>query len=326
MSQFIVITTVQSKTPAVALFERLPDWELILVGDRKSAPIEQTGRLTFLSLEVQLGLGLNTGAASPCNHYARKNVGYLHAMREGARVIYDTDDDNFPDPGLRAPPAFRCDREAGGAAKFVNIYRHFSDEHVWPRGFPLDEIRKADRPAVTPARRNVGVWQGLVNEDPDVDAVWRLVMNKRIVFNPGDPVCIEAGTYCPFNSQNTFWCREVFPLLYLPTTVRFRFTDILRSYVAQRLMWENGRHVGFMTSSVYQERNPHDYLDDFKDEIDCYLHVKPITALLDSLTLSGDYHRDLRTAYAALQDHGYVTENELYTLDAWLNDLAAIEG
>lgn len=326
LSQFTVITTVNPKTRGVAQFEALPDWELILVGDRKSAPIAQTKRLTFLSLEMQHGLGLGISALSPCNHYARKNIGYLHAMREGARIIYDTDDDNFPDAGWRAPPDFHCTRVVAGTGKFVNVYRHFTDVHIWPRGFPLDEIHNTPPLRLEQAQRKIGVWQGLVNEDPDVDAIWRMVWNKRVVFRHGDPICIDAGTYCPFNSQNTFWSREVFPLLYLPTTVSFRFTDILRSYIAQRLMWENSRHLGFMTTSVHQERNPHDYLGDFKDEIDCYLHVKPIIRLLDTLSLSGDYHRDLRIAYSELQRNRYVAKNELHTVNAWLNDLATIEG
>jgi hypothetical protein len=32
----------------------------------------------------------------PTGHYARKNIAYLHAIRSGARCIYETDDDNAP--------------------------------------------------------------------------------------------------------------------------------------------------------------------------------------------------------------------------------------
>ena len=34
----------------------------------------------------------------PKNHYTRKNLGYLYAIKNGADAIIDTDDDNFPDP------------------------------------------------------------------------------------------------------------------------------------------------------------------------------------------------------------------------------------
>jgi hypothetical protein len=34
----------------------------------------------------------------PENHYARKNLGYIRAVRLGAESIFDTDDDNAPSP------------------------------------------------------------------------------------------------------------------------------------------------------------------------------------------------------------------------------------
>lgn len=321
----MIITTINPVTPAVAAFERQAEWRMILVGDRKSPPIADTERRTFLSLETQLGLGMELGGASPVNHYARKNIGYLHAIGQGAQVIYDTDDDNIPNAHWASPARFRCDRLVSSASGFVNIYRHFTDEHIWPRGFPLDEIHDNQLTYRMGCPVEIGVWQGLADADPDVDAIWRLTLNKDIEFRRSEPVAIPAGQYCPFNSQNTFWRGDVFPLLYLPTTVRFRFTDILRSYVAQRLMRENGLCLGFMAASVRQERNPHDYLDDFRDETDCYLHIKPIVGLLDSLELSGDYHADLRAAYRALSRHGYVDGRELTTLEAWLSDLTSIE-
>ena len=32
----------------------------------------------------------------PLNHYARKNLGYLYAIKKGFEIIYETDDDNIP--------------------------------------------------------------------------------------------------------------------------------------------------------------------------------------------------------------------------------------
>lgn len=324
MDRATIITTINAKTEAVTQFEAIPNWHVILVGDQKSQTISGADRLTFLSLEAQQLLDLKSSAASPLNHYARKNIGYLYAMSKDVQIIYDTDDDNLPTSDWQAPADFTCDQAVGGDAKFINIYRHFSDEHIWPRGFPLDELHngKSGRPIA--CQRKIGVWQGLVDEDPDVDAIWRLVLNKRIIFRREAPICLDRGCYCPFNSQNTFWQRETFPLLYLPTTVRFRFTDILRSYIAQRLMWENGYHLGFLPPFVYQERNPHNYLEDFEDEIDCYLQVKPIVRLLDNLHLSGDFALDLYTVYSTLLRENYVTAGEMLTLQAWLADLDAV--
>ena len=38
--------------------------------------------------------------------------------------------------------------------------------------------------------------------------------------------------YSPFNSQNTIWFKEIFPLLYLPVSCSMRATDIIRGLVA----------------------------------------------------------------------------------------------
>ena len=39
--------------------------------------------------------------------------------------------------------------------------------------------------------------------------------------------------YSPFNSQNTIWFKEIFPLLYLPVSCSMRATDIIRGLVAR---------------------------------------------------------------------------------------------
>src|ERR1700691_4694073 len=78
------------------------------------------------------------------------------------------------------------------------------------------------------------------------------------------------GACCPFNSQNTTWFKEAFPLLYLPYYCSFRMTDIWRSFVAQRIAWTCGWPVLFHQSTMRQERNDHNLMNDFRDEISGY--------------------------------------------------------
>src|SRR6056297_3221617 len=96
MKKCIVITTINEKTKAITEFEKFSDWHVVIVGDKKSKPIENNVNLTYLSVQDQKKLGFSIVDALPFNHYTRKNIGYLYAMREGAEVIYDTDDDNIP--------------------------------------------------------------------------------------------------------------------------------------------------------------------------------------------------------------------------------------
>ncbi len=43
--------------------------------------------------------------------------------------------------------------------------------------------------------------------------------------------------------------------------------DIWRSYWAQRLLWEMDASVMFVSGTVDQVRNAHDYVKDFRDEM-----------------------------------------------------------
>ena len=326
MNGYIIITTINDRTPAIEKFEAVADWKTILVGDRKTPDIASSESLHFYSISEQLDSGLEVTRVLPVNHYCRKNAGYLFALSKGASVIYDTDDDNLPYAEWNVP-AFASGTVLRSRNRYVNVYRHFTQEEIWPRGFPLDALRDPAGEAKTlPMDVPVGVWQAMADGDPDVDAIHRLVHGRMVRFEQQTPVHLERGVYCPFNSQATAWTEAALPFLYLPSTVSFRFTDILRGYVAQRLMWEQGLHLGFMSATVYQERNEHDLMRDFADEIEMYLGVRKVVEVLDGLSLHGDPLQDQYDAYAALHKAGVVEERELEILSAWNHDFEHVIG
>jgi hypothetical protein len=326
MNKYIVITTINPKSEGVTRFESLDDWKIVLVGDKKSQTIKSSRNLIFLSIEDQQGLGYKFFELCPYNHYARKNLGYLYAIEQGAEIIYDTDDDNVPYLPYEnwTMPKFVCSSQNLSNQKFVNVYKYFSNEFIWPRGYPLDEIHsEAFSHVIETESVNVGVWQGLADDDPDVDALYRMIISpivKSVRFERKDPIFLNKKQYCPFNSQNTLWNKEVFPLLYLPATVSFRFTDILRGYLAQRCMWEKELHLGFCGPTVYQRRNEHNLMNDFKDEIECYINAKPIVNLIDSIDLNQNLCDSLLKLYSELALSGYVKESEVTILKAWIED------
>ena len=51
-------------------------------------------RIILLTLEEQLELDFDLIDVIPTGSYARKNIGYLCAIKCGAKLIYETDDDN----------------------------------------------------------------------------------------------------------------------------------------------------------------------------------------------------------------------------------------
>jgi len=325
----IVITSIFAPTEAVTKFAGLTDYQLIVAGDKKSPAEWNAPGVTYLSVAEQEAMGLGLSTKLPYNHYGRKMMGYLHAMRMGVDTIIDTDDDNIPYDNWSFPP-LEGDFETSPVDKgFVNIYKNFTSHHIWPRGYPLDLILDTNHNLsaedLTVRSTKIGIWQGLADSDPDVDAIYRLVDNTEIFFEKRSPIVIEEGTLCPFNSQNTAVRRELFPLLYLPAYVTFRFTDILRGLVAQPIMWAHGYRLGFTEATVIQVRNPHDYVKDFESEIPCYLHPnKVIAAVSRAIDPSVTVSENVRRAYAELAKENIVTSQEIELLDLWLADVDAL--
>lgn len=325
----IVITSIFAPTEAVNKFATLTDYELIVAGDKKSPAHWSVPGVSYLSVANQEEQGFKLSSKLPFNHYGRKMMGYLQAMQQGAELIIDTDDDNIPYDGWTFPALEGEFNTAPTDKGFVNIYKNFTAHHIWPRGYPLDlilnENHNLKEDELSMQTSKIGIWQGLADSDPDVDAIYRLVDNTEIFFNKRAPIVLPEGTLCPFNSQNTAVRRELFPLLYLPAYVTFRFTDILRGLVAQPIMWAHGYRLGFTEATVIQVRNPHDYVKDFESEIPCYLHSnRVIAAVRRAIDPTVTVAENLRRAYAELAVENIVTAQELELLDLWLADLQAL--
>src|SRR5258706_5657027 len=194
----------------------------------------------------------------------------------------------------------------------------FASAVIWPRGFPLERIQ--DAATFDAARADAeglvtsAIQQGLADGSPDVDAVWRLTMDRPFTFAGGASVCLSAGAWCPFNSQSTWWWPEAYPLMYLPSFCTFRMTDIWRSFVAQRCLWELGQGVTFHAAEVVQERNAHDLLKDLAEEVPGYLKNEAIRRRLEGLTLragEGNVAENLVRCYEALVTDGVFAAEEV---------------
>lgn len=278
----------------------------------------------YLSPEDQEKLGFNITKLLPWNHYSRKMIGYLYAIKSGADIIADSDDDNIPYDNWGEKVIFDGQFKTVKNDDYVNIYKFFTNEFIWPRGFPLSKILNEKQSIVSDTISKVGVWQYLADKDPDVDAIYRLTNNKEVFFKGKDTLVLGKGTICPFNSQNTFFKKEMFPLLYIPAFVNFRFTDILRGLVAQPIMWVAGYRLGFGLATVVQERNPHDFMKDFESEIPMYLNTEEVVdTTLQSINQSKNNNiiGNISLVYKNLKNKGIVEERENELLDAWCRDL-----
>ena len=91
--------------------------------------------------------------------------------------------------------------------------------------------------------------------------------------------------------------------MYLPSTCSFRLTDIYRSYIAQRILWECNTFLSFHPSTVRQIRNSHDLIEDFYYETDSYIKIDKLAYILDKLKLykgEGNILKNLILCYEEL--------------------------
>jgi len=299
----------------------------LVIGDTKTPADFKLVHADYFSIADQVRQYPEFCSVLPTKHYARKNVGYLAAIAEGSSEIQETDDDNIPYASFWDPFPEQFDVECVGrdaVAPWFNVYGRFTKARIWPRGYPLQFLQvngSSHRNSDIKATR-AWIAQGLANENPDVDAVFRLTQDLPVNFEDRQPVLLDSGVWCPFNSQNTVFRREAFPLLYLPSKCSFRMTDIWRSFIAQRCLWELGEGVVFHAATVFQERNEHDLLRDFADEVPGYLLNDRIRKVLEDCKLDRrDTTRNLTLCYEALVREQLLPPEELPIVAAWSKEL-----
>jgi len=325
---FIVITSINKPTPAVIEFAKKDSFEIIVVADLKTPQNWHVDnpRIKFLSVENQKKIKSSLQSLLPFNHYSRKMLGYLLAIKLGAVSIIDTDDDNFPGPNFIFPPMEGYFKSTSKNLGWINIYKFFTEEHIWPRGLPLEKIRPKFDNNLQSKESRIGIWQSLADGDTDVDAIYRLLFDKHIKFSPDISIVLREGTYSPFNSQSTKFSQIAYPLLYLPSTVTFRFTDILRGIVAQPILHCLNLKLGFFSPIFHQERNVHNYLSDFESEVPMYLNsLRALNIVSNIVIAQHSVSANLVAAYSALAKEGIVDSSELELLNAWLEDLQSLE-
>lgn len=194
-------------------------------------------------------------------------------------------------------------------------------------GFPLSEILKPE--SFVDLSKKAGrllIQQGLANGDPDVDAIFRLTRGTVVTFDHGkEPIALPADVFCPFNSQNTLFYYDAFWALVLPITKSFRVCDIWRGYWAQRLLWDIGAQLIFLEPSVFQDRNQHNLLHDFKDELELYCSTEVLIEFLHSWRSTDPlFENRIKLITSGLINAGLLSQQELDFMSAWIEDLKTV--
>jgi len=193
-----VTTTIFEPTQSVKTFvQNVMDSMLVVVGDLKTPELpwrkyaaQANGTVIYLSPDKQRSLPFRSVPLLPWNHFGRKNIGFLYAMKLKAEWVFDFDDDNELRPGtwhrdgllhhLLNPTLHRKHELLTPSTHLYNPYPDFEPvsgkgngtaSFLWPRGFPLDYIHDPRTYAQPAFKRGVSatdvhIYQSLANHNP----------------------------------------------------------------------------------------------------------------------------------------------------------------
>ena len=319
MKKSLVITTINKPNNNIKLFSKYSKknkWDFIVIGDRKTPKNFKIKYGNYFDLNSQKKLIFKFSKKCPKNNYARKNIGYLISIKNNADVIVETDDDNYPKKNFFDEKKLKHFAFEIKNKSWVNIYDLFvkKKSYLWPRGLPLDHINKNKILLKKKILKNFYLQQGVCEKNPDVDAIYR-IFNKNINVSFKKNYKVSLGrSLSTFNSQNTIWFKEIFPLLYLPVTCPMRCTDIWRSLIALAILRNDNKKILFFGTSMHQERNYHNLINDFEEEVPMYLNNKNIYNLLSKIRFKKgirNYMKNLQLAYKFLIKNNFISKLEI---------------
>jgi len=263
MKKVIVTTTINPPTEAVELFQAMKDWELVVIGDKKTPKDYHLTRGVYVTPEEQEKYDPALSEAIGWNCIQRRNFGLLWAHDMKADIVAVVDDDNIPLPGWGVNLLV-------GKKVEVNYYETdlpafdpvgaTNHPDLWHRGFPLQLIPSRRYNKKSRKKIMVDVQADFWNGDPDIDAVCRMEHAPECDFNP-KVFPIASNKLSPFNSQNTFLRGSLLKDYFLYPHVG-RMDDIWAAYYVEA----KGARVAYGKASVYQKRNVHDLVRDMKQE------------------------------------------------------------
>jgi len=320
----VIITTINKPTETILKHINNTAYDVIIVGDNKTPDDYKNLNCIYLDIPSQKKLFPELSELLPYNHYCRKNLGYLYAIKKGYKIIYETDDDNIPydnfDTILQYDNIQMITEQNN---TWINIFKYFTNNaYIWPRGFPLSLLKNNPNYLIRYTDKTPSIINGLVENDPDVDALFRIICNHQdsIKWDKNKCVLIDNKNVCVFNTQNTFWLNpELFMCLLIPCSVSFRYCDILRGIINNIILKKTNNHMMYSSPNVIQNRNEHNLISDFKSEYEMYIHNENILNFIETNIENITSVKELLfLIYNNLLVNNVITQKDVDILNKWI--------
>jgi hypothetical protein len=265
--RFIVTTTIFKPSRALLMFANIKNWQLIVVGDKKTPHnfYKKIKNIIYLSPEDQIKIDKKLSDLIGWNCIQRRNFGYILAYKLGAELIATVDDDNIPlknwGKKIFLENKISVDYFCTSSISFDPLSIFKNKPKIWHRGFPIQLLQKKKKIYKRKITTTFDIQANLWNGHPDIDAINRMTLENN-EYNFKIKKSYTSNKIAPFNSQNTIIKREVIPNYFLYPFIG-RMDDIWASFYVQSI----GKKVLFSEPTVRQVRNPHNLYSDYKKEV-----------------------------------------------------------
>ena len=284
---YIATTTINPPTKALKLFAKNKNCKLIVALDKKSKKFDLKPSVV-LSTEYQEKKWPKLSKLIGWNCIQRRNFAILEAYNRGAEVIALIDDDNIPYKNwfknIYVDKKIKC-KEILTNKKIFDPVGYTNHSNLWHRGLPLELVNnrkyKIGKKNLIRPDIQANFWNG----DPDIDAVCRMIFKPECNFKKS-LFPFFSKKISPFNSQNTLISRKVVRDYFLFPHIG-RMDDIWASFYVTSKKYK----VIYNEPTVYQQRNVHNLIKDFKDEYIGYTN---------SLNLVENLYKDSNNIYKFL--------------------------
>jgi hypothetical protein len=343
MKRALITTTIHVPNVLMDWAGQLDQSDYVVVaGDRKTPHADVVKVLETLPCEWRYlhpdhDLGWGIDLVVGYDSVQRRNLALLEALTVDPDYIITVDDDNRPVDDWVAMVDIIFGGYGSQDAAFTDMKTGWFDPGslcvppVVHRGYPLSQ-RLAEHPyhdsdVHAGVRKNIGVFASLVTGAADVDAIWR-AQHSDIVESVFDDAVLAPGTWAPFNSQATAFRREIAPAMLMWPGVG-RYDDIWASYTARVVMDLHGWLTQYGAPTVYQDRNPHNIIDDMRAELLGYEYTDSVVEKLrlcaatldpslDTVELVGQIFGSLIASY-------WLPDQTIRGFASWIADLRRLQ-
>jgi hypothetical protein len=266
MKKIIVTTTINKPSEATIKFSQKKDWQLIVVGDKKTPhDLYKDINCIYIHPDQQEREYKKISDILGWNTIQRRNIGFIKAYEMGASIVATVDDDNIPYDTWGEEVFVNKEIEVDIWESKNGVFDPLSvtnNSNLWHRGYPIELLpTKNSVEYKGKQKRKILVQANLWDGDPDIDAMCRLTVKPCVKFDNIFPYA--SNEISPFNSQNTFISREILPY-YMMLPFVGRMDDIWASYMIQKKFPNS---VVYNKATVYQERNKQDLIKNLENEI-----------------------------------------------------------